>query len=415
MTPVKTLLERIEKKMENRRVNTKDVQKPSEVRRQHSPHEDIVRTMTEENVRRDQKSKLPERDFALSSDRLHAFNSVHKRLRTDYQALKEADSKSQEMLARLSSGESGGKQNLSDWSRLSIDSQTQLKQLESFLSPNRQQARAFLQKEANALASKHDQLDHATQTALRETGDLSQTLETSQEMKQRAQTTFFQSSEAMRKILHTDKITAGKDFESFVPAFIKRYTNSNPEQFSRFITKINAEQAKDGKEKVVGINYYNPVDRVFIAYSNSRDDQADFLKPLREGETKKEIYQRTIAHSEEMYHIQKATTDAHNQRDTPEKVSLQDMRDLTIVRHSLSNEIYKEMRPSLNLTDAKKDYTQKDPEFQSLMNKVPNFKAVKRLLSQHYPHLEVQQMTILPNAVADAAILYALPKPISTQ
>jgi hypothetical protein len=342
----------------------------------------------------------------------HVLNAAHDQLRTDYQALKQADVKVQKTLALLSSGNNGSENNLSNWSKLCVGSQVLLKQLRNFSSPDRQQARASLQDETNALVSMHDQqLDSNTQNALQEAGDILQTLEKTQEMEQYAQTIFVQSSKAIRTILYTDKIRPGTDFEDYIPPFIKRYTDSNPEHFYRLITKIKAEQTKDGHEKMVGINYYSPLARIFIAYSNSREDQAQSLKPLYEGETKEEIYQRTVAHSEEMYHIQKATVSAHNQENPEKEVSLQNIPNLTIVRHSLANETYRAVRPSLNLIDRmESSYTQENPEFQLLMDKVPNFKAVKRLLSQHYPHLEVQRITILPHPSADAAILYASTK-----
>src|SRR5262249_49921938 len=130
-------------------------------------------------------------------------------------------------------------------------------------------------------------------------------------MQQRAQTIFFQSSKAIRTILYTDKIASERDFEPYVAPFIEKYTDIKITHFQRLITKIKAEQTKNGDEKIVAINYYSPLDRFFIAYSNSRKGQVEYLKPLYEGETEEEIYQRTVAYSEEMYHIQEATVNAH--------------------------------------------------------------------------------------------------------
>jgi hypothetical protein len=307
--------------------------------------------------------------------------SSHGQSGSDYQMLRRADMKVRETWETRFSGEMSGQESLGDWSQLYVDSQALLKQLGRFPSS-----------------------DHpAMQSSLHD-------------MQDRAQTHFFQSSDAIREALYTDKLFPVSDLERaepYIQPFIEKYVKASSnnggdyKNFYRNVQKVKAEQTNANQEKTVSINYYNPESRFFIAYSNSREEQAKLLKPLHEGETKKEIYQRTPTNSQDIHHVQQIAVDAHNRENPDRQVSLQDMPDLTIVRHSISNKEYKAVRPSLT---EPKDYTKGDDTFQQFMKDVPNFKSINYLLEQHYPHLEVQKITILPNASADSALVYAAPK-----
>lgn len=389
--------------MEHRIIKPDDIHRSAETSQRSNPNQDILRRMVTERENGGQHS--PERNLALS-DRVHAFNSAHEPLRAGFQTVKQADIKLQKTLETHFTDRGEGEIDLGDWSKLYVDSQALLKQVGSFSSPTGNQARDSLRREVDALSPVWGQLDSKTQCAFQEATDALYAFEKSQDITQYAQTHFTRSADAIRPTLYTETIKPGEEFESFVPPFIKKYTDSDHRRFYRHLSRINPEQAKNGEAKLVGISYYNPSDRFFITYSTSREDQAKLLKPLYGGETEKEIYQRTITHSEDIYHVQEVTTRAHNETNAV-KVSLQDMPDLTVVQHTLANNVYRDVRPELNLSDSQKDYSPQDPEFRLLMGKVPNFKAVDYLLSQHYPHLEVQHITIFPNETADAAMIYA--------
>ena len=233
-----------------------------------------------------------------------------------------------------------------------------------------------------------------------------------QQMKDLVQRHFFRASENTYKEMYTTKRTAEWDFPDHERDLIEKYMKhirqdkkSAVEDTYRLETYIDAEHTRNGLDKKVDVNYDNPVDRIHIAYSNSREDEAKNLKPLHEQETEKDIYQRTLPNSELMHHVQQEAIDEYNQEHENRIPLGEKVPDMTFVRHSLSNKEYKALAPQLDLDRTKPTaYHPGDEEFERLMGEVPNFKAVKHFISQHHPHLEVTQITIIPDRT-DSAII----------
>ncbi len=229
-------------------------------------------------------------------------------------------------------------------------------------------------------------------------------------MKDSVQMRFFQvSTETYRDLYSTDR-EAGWAFPDHEKDFIRRYTKSEVDDFYRLNTRMREEHTRDGSKKLVGVNYYNPAERFFIYYSHSRIDVTDNLKPLHENETKKEIYQRTLPHSEMMHHLQQEAIDEYNQ-EHPTPISLDEkVPDMTFVNHALSNKEYIAIAPQLNIDKANPPvYNRGDDKFSLLMKEIPNFKAIEHFISQRHPHLEVTTITIIPDRY-DSVIVHAQEK-----
>ncbi len=228
-----------------------------------------------------------------------------------------------------------------------------------------------------------------------------------QEMKDAIQTRFFQASTNTYRDMYSTNKEAGWAFPDYEKDFIRRYTESEVDDFYRLSTRMRKEYTRNGSKKLVGINYYNPVARVFINYSHSRVDVTDNLKPLYDNETKKEMYQRTLPHSEMMHHLQQEAIDEYNQEHRT-KISLEEkVPNMTFAIRTLSHKEYLAIAPQLNIDTVEPTiYNRGDDNFSLLMDKVPNFKAIRHLISQRHPHLEVTKITIIPDRY-DSAIVHA--------